>query len=525
MNRKVTSVVASLLVVFAQTAPLFAYYRGGRGSVSAASSGSYSRSGNTSSWQGGGGYASGSRTVSQTGSGYNVNRQVETQSGASKDVNRDVDTQDRSVERSSTATNAYGQTANRDRTTTNQGGYATVQGNASTSTGRAASGQGTVGRNIYGQPTAAGSVNTRYSGSYAGVATRNPYGGWSSATVGPYGGKVTTTLPSGYRTTSYYGRSYYSYGGAYYRPYTYGGMHYYYPVPPPYYAYYDQPPVGAMILMVAGVSYLVSQQGSYSKQTTTSEGTVAYQTVPAPVGAALRTLPAERVLVTVSGATYYLYANTFYRRVVQGAEEQFVVVSPPAGVVFIPALPADFDVVQLNSMYFASGGNYYVTYLSTDGKELYALVDPPPQPPATAATAPVTAAAPPPGAPAPAIQSVAQTTIVPTGTLVLVRFQTSISSITAVQGDRFMAFLDEDLVANGRLIAARGGRVYGVVTAVGADKSSVSVELTDVQAGSQVVPITTAPLTGQGIIPAQTLQSFAVVQPFQVDSMTNVAVR
>jgi Family of unknown function (DUF6515) len=524
MNRKVTSVVASLLVVFAQTEPVFAYYRGGggRGSVSAASRGSYSRSGNTSSWQGGGGYASGSRTVSQTGSGYNVNRQVQTQGGQSKDVNRDVNTQNQSVERSSTATNAYGQTASRDRTTTNQGGYATVQGNASTSTGREASGQGTAGRNVYGQPTVTGSVNTKYSGSYAGAATRNPYGGWTSATVGPYGGKVTTTLPSGYHTSTYYGRSYYNYGGAYYRPYSYGGMHYYYPVPPPYYSYYYQPPVGAMILMVAGVSYLVSQQGSYSKQTTSSEGKVVYQTVPAPIGAELKTLPAERVLVTVSGTTYYLYANTFYRRVVQGAQEQFVVVSPPAGAVFIAALPADFDVVQLNSMYFASGGHYYVTYLSADGQELYALVDPPPKPPAAAA--PKTQAAAPAATPAPAIQTVAQTLTVSTGTLVLVRLQASISSDVAKQGDRFMAFLDQDLASNGHLIAARGGRVYGIVTAVDRGKS-VSAALTDVQVGDHVVSITTQPLQRSGAIPAQTLVAFTVAQPFQVDVMTSVAVR
>ena len=52
-------------------------------------------------------------------------------------------------------------------------------------------------------------------------------------------------MPSGYRTSTYYGRPYYTYGGAYYRPYHYGGVHYYYPVPPPYYAYYSYPPPGA----------------------------------------------------------------------------------------------------------------------------------------------------------------------------------------------------------------------------------------------------------------------------------------
>ena len=128
--------------------------------------------------------------------------------------------------------------------------------------------------------------------------------------------------------------------------------------------------------MVAGVTYLMSQDGSYSKKTTDSQGQTAYQSVPAPQGAQIKTLPAQtRVLVTVSGTTYYLYANAFYRRVVQGTQEQFVVVTPPAGVVFVQALPPDFEVVQLNTMYFASGGHYYVPYLSADGQEFYVLVD------------------------------------------------------------------------------------------------------------------------------------------------------
>jgi len=573
MIRQATVLLAASLVVLTPIEPLLAQSRQ-RGSVSAASRGS-------GSWQSRGGYASGSRTVSRTGSGATASRQAQTQGGATRDVSREVNTEDRTVERTSNVTTAQGETASRERTTEAQEGYATVEGSARTSTGREASGEAVAGRNVYGQPAVAGSVNTKYSGSYAGAAARNPYGGWTSATVGPYGGKVTTTLPSGYRTTSYYGRPYYSYGGAYYRPYMYGGVPYYYPVPPPYYAYYDQPPVGAVILVVAGATYLVSQQGSYSKQTTSSEGKVVYQSVPAPEGAQLKILPAERALVTVSGTTYYLYSNTFYRRVVQGAQEQFVVVSPPAGVVFVPALPADFQVVQLNTMYFAADGRYYVPYLSTDGNELYVLVDPPPQPSATTAQAvaaqPATTAS-----VAPAIRNVAETLTVPTGTLLLVRLQTDVSSETAKQGDRFQCFLDQDVAANGRLIVAQGSRVYGVVTAVDdgskmKGKASLSVELTDVQVGDHVVSVKTEPLRVEGkastggkklaggaalgaaigaiagggegaaigaavgagaggaaaaagstdpaVIPAQKLESFTVAVPFQVQVMTNVAVR
>ena len=255
-----------------------------------------------------------------------------------------------------------------------------------------------AGRTYYGQPAVAGTVNTKYHGTYSAAAARTPHGGWNTAVAGPYGGRVTTTLPSGYRTTTYYGRPYYTYGGAYYRPYTYGGVHYYYPVPPPYYSYYSYPPPGATILMIAGVKYLVSQDGSYCKQTTTSDGKTAYQAVPAPQGAAMATLPATRVLVSVAGTTYYLSANAFYRRVMNGAQESFVVVTAPAGVVFVAALPANFEVVQLNTMYFKAGGRYYVPYLSPDGAEMYVMVDTPPTPPhsggpAAPAPAPAPAAA------------------------------------------------------------------------------------------------------------------------------------
>jgi hypothetical protein len=439
--------------------------------------------------------------VTQTESGATGSRQTTSQSGASREVSREVDKEDKTVERSSTVTTAQGETATRERTTEAQGGYATVEGKAETSTGREAEGEGVVGRTAYGQPAVAGSVNTKYYGSYAGAARRNPGGGYTAATVGPYGGKVTTTLPSGYRVTSYHGRPYYAYGGAYYRPYTYGGVHYYYPVPPPYYSYYYQPPVGAMILIVAGVTYLMAQDGSYSKKTTDSEGKAAYQSVPAPEGAQVKTLPASRALVTVSGTTFYLYSNTFYRRVVQGTQEQFVVVSPPAGVVFLQALPPDFEVVQLNTMYFAAAGRYYVPYLSADGKELYVLVDTPPQP-AAPAPAPPPKAAPTPE-PAPAIRNVAETLTVPTGTLVLVRLQKDVSSETAKQGDRFQAFLDQDIAANGRMIVAKGAKVYGVVTEVDQGskmkgKALLSVTLTDLQVGDQVVSIKTQPPSSAG---------------------------
>ena len=295
--------------------------------------------------------------MTQTDDGYNVNKQVQTQSGASKSVSKDVNVEDREIDKTSTTTNKWGQSATREREVEGQGGgTATIEGSTKTSSGREASSDLVAGRNVYGQPAVAGSVNTKYNGNYNVAAGRNASGGWNTAVAGPYGGRVTTTLPSGYRTSTYYGRPYYTYGGAYYRPYMHRGVPYYYPVPVPYHAYYSSPPVGAIIVVVVGATYLMSKDGSYSKKTTSSDGKEVYQSVPPPQGASIKTLPAGRVLVTVSGTTYYLNANAFYRRVMNGAQETFVVVTPPAGVVFVQALPADFEVVQLNTMYFSAKG-------------------------------------------------------------------------------------------------------------------------------------------------------------------------
>jgi Family of unknown function (DUF6515) len=584
MTRKITALFVALALFMVQTDVVWAQRRT-RGSVSANSRGTVSRSGNTGSWQSGSGRAQGTGTRTKTDEGFTANRTITTDSGASKTVSKDVNVEDREIQTNSTTTNRWGESATRERNVEGQGGYATIEGNAQTSTGREASADLVAGRTRYGQPAVAGSVNTKYAGNYGVAAAGKPYGGYTTAVRGPYGGKITTTLPAGYRTTVYHGRPYYNYGGVHYRPYTYHGVHYYYPVPVPYHAYYDHPPVGAIIIMVAGISYLMAKDGTYSKQTTTSEGKVAYQSVPAPNGASIKTLSAERVLVTVSGTTYYLSANAFYRRVVTSGQESFVVVTPPAGVVFVAALPADFEVVQLNTMYFAAKGQYYVPYLSADGKELYVMVDRPPQPPAQGATQaaqPASATSGPSAEEAPAVRAVADSFVVDAGTLLSVRLAADLSSETAKAGDRFQGFLNQDLSAGGRLVAVAGAKVYGIVSAAeSASKmkgtASLTVTLTDMQVGGQVLSIKTQPVSvkggtgtgtkklvggaligtaigaiaggGQGaaigaavgagaggvaaaagdvnaaVIPAQSPQAFTLAAPVQVQIMTNVAVR
>ena len=332
MRREVTAALTASLVVFGQAAPLLAYTRGGgRGSVSRGIAERQLQP------LGQHRLVAGRRRerlrlahVTQTGERLQRQQAGPDRRAAPRRASTRTSTpQDPSVERTSTATNAWGQSASRERDGRGAGRLRHDRGQREDEhRPRGLRARRVAGRNVYGQPVVAGSVNTKYNGSYAGAAAQQPlrrleHGDGRARTAA----RSPRRCPRATRRRTYYGRPYYSYGGAYYRPYTYHGVPYYYPVPPPYYSSYSSPPAGAVMLMVAGVAYLVSQDGSYSKQTTSSEGQVVYQSVPAPAGRQLKTLPAQRVLVTVAGTTYYLYANTFYRRVVSGGQESFVVVT------------------------------------------------------------------------------------------------------------------------------------------------------------------------------------------------------
>ena len=56
---------------------------------------------------------------------------------------------------------------------------------------------------------------------------------------------------------------------------------------------------------------------------------------------------------------------------------------------------------------------------------------------------------------------------------------------------------------------------------------ALSLSLTDQQAGDRVVSIKTQPIRAEGkkILPAQSIQTFTVAAPIQIDVMTSVAVR
>ena len=170
----------------------------------------------------------------------------------------------------------------------------------------------------------------------------------------------------------------------------------------------------------------------------------------------------------------------------------------------------------------------------------------------------------------------------PAGTVLVVRLAAEVSSATAQVGNRFQGFLDQDLAANGRMIAPHGTKVYGAVSAVDSGSKmkgqpTLSVTLTDMQVGGRVMSIKTQPVSAKGgtasgakkmvggaaigatigaiagggegaaigaavgtgvggaaaaassvkpaVIPAQTPEAFTLAVPLQVEITTNVAVR
>lgn len=423
-----------------------------------------------------------SRNVTKEGDTVTVNRNAQSTSGASVSKQKEYELEDgrvESVERNVQATDRYGRTAE-------------YQGKAERSGyGWEFEGEGT---NRYGQKVEVEGYGAR--GPYgAGVVADVEGGRYGDRTVvagRAYGGPVWgASLPYGARPYTYWGRPYYAHGGYYYRPYHYHGVYHYCYIPPPYYVYYSQPPVGAIMLTIAGASLLYSD-GAYYK-TTYVDGATQYQVVPAPEGATLSgtVLPADRAKVTVGGATYYFYGNTFYRRVVTNGQETFVVVTKPAGVITVEALPPDFEPVPVGSLtYFSAKGRYYVTYLTPKGEELYMVVDAPPG--TSKAAAPVAVAKP----------TTLALTVAP-GTPVTVRVAAEINSGRAKAGDRFQGNLGQDLVSNGRLVAANGSRVYGRVveakagTGMGGEPL-LAIELTDVEIGGRIYAIGTDPLRYSG---------------------------
>jgi hypothetical protein len=524
--RACAAMLSALLLVLPE-APAYAWTRGGgegRGSVRSVNrnpsgtggswsgrrtSGSTSRtatsdgsSRTTTAQTRSGQSATGTRDVSRSGDSVTVDRNAQTSSGASRSSSRTYEMDDgrvESVQGSAQATNRYGESASREGRAERSGYGWEFEGEGHNRYGQKVEAEGYGARGRYGSGVVADVEGGRY-GDRTVVAGR------------AYGAPVhAATLPYGARPYRYHGHAYYGHAGVYYRPYHYHGVAYYHYIPPPWGCYYTTVPVGAIALTIAGMALLYSD-GTYYK-TTYVEGATQYQVVAPPAGATLpagTSLPADRPTITIAGATYYLYGNTFYKRVVTNGKESFVVITKPAGVVMVKALPEDFEPMQSGSMtYFRSQDRYYLNYLDPSGEELFVVVDAPagavPAVPATPAAEQTAAAA------VPAAKPQTVTLTAQPNTPLTVRVATEINSGTAQAGQRFQGNLDNDLVAaDGRVVATRGTRVYGRVAAAKAGTGTggapqLSLELTDLEVGGRVVPLSTAPVsfTGQAKKPGK----------------------
>jgi hypothetical protein len=439
---------------------------------------------------------SGSRNVTKSGDEVQVNRDVQSSSGASKSSQKTYEMDDgrvESVERDTQATNRYGQSASYEGKAERSGYGWEFEGEGTNKYGQKVEAEGYGARGPYGSAVVADVEGGRY-------GDRTVVAGHA------YGAPVhAAQLPYGARPYNYHGHAYYGYSGAYYRPYSYHGVAYYGYMPPPWGCYYSTVPVGAIALTVAGMAMLYSD-GTYYK-TTYVEGATQYQVVAPPAGASLpvgTSLPADRASLTIAGVRYYLYGNTFYKRVVTNGQESFVVVVKPAGVVAVKALPEDFEPMQAGSMvYFRSKGRYYLNYLDPNGEELFLVVDAPagavPAIPGEPGQAPQAAASTPP----PSAGPKTVTLMAPANTPLTVRVATEVNSGSAQAGQRFQGNLDADLVADGRVVATRGTKAYGRVVAAKAGTGTggapqLSVELTDIEVGGRVVPLSTQPVSFSG---------------------------
>jgi hypothetical protein len=459
----------------------------------------------------------GSRTVTKEGDSLNINRDVQSSSGASISKEKQVEFDDgrvESVERDVTATDRYGRTAQYSGKAEREGYGWEFEGEGKNRYGQNVEVDGYGARGYYGSGVVADVEGGRY-GNRTVVAGR------------PYGGRAyVSQLPYGSRPYNYWGRPYYGHGGVYYRPYPIHGVVVYGYIPPPYWVYYPAPPVGAIVVTVAAASLLYSE-GTYYQKTTTG-GSTQYQVVPAPAGATIPSaaLPADRATITISGQKYFLFGNTFYKGVAAGGMTSYVAVTRPVGVVTVKALPPDIDAVSVGSLtYFKTPQappRYYLTYLDPTGEELYVVVDAPPAPTqlpaqaAPAAGAPAqAAAAPTPVAPvAPARRDLT----LPAGTVVPVLITADLSSATAKSGQRFGAYLATDLLVGGRLVAAKGTRVFGRVTEGKAGTGTggepvLAMQLTDIETGGYVFAMETTDvrLTAEGKGPAKKIVGGALL--------------
>jgi hypothetical protein len=89
------------------------------------------------------------------------------------------------------------------------------------------------------------------------------------------------------------------------------------------------------------------------------------------------------------------------------------------------------------------------------------------------------------------------------GTQLMVRISTDLVTGQAKTGDRFTAFTEADLVAEGVIVAPKGTTVYGRVKEAKKAKrvvgvAKLSIDLTDIKIDDQMYPLVTEPVGYEG---------------------------
>lgn len=472
--------------------------------------------------------AQGSSTVERKDDKIEYEREVTTNKGVTRNIEGEIEAGE-GIEREATTRGRYGEEIEREQELERKSGYWEYEGKTKTSWGQEAKVEGVAGRDYWGRPVAYGTIDTKYRGDWGVVR-------------GPYGGRMVTTLPNYYRPVNYYGRPYYTYGGLYYGRYHYGGSWIFFPSYPPYGVYYDDVPVGAITLLVAGATYYFAKSSYYQK--TSSQGEVKYEVVEAPSGAKVDSLPAGTATITIANARYYYYNNTFYRKTQQGSQTSYVVVDRPPGLTIVGSLPTDFTPLPVEEVtFFLANNTYYLPYF--DGKkEVYLVVDTPPRAAQMLASASQSSGvAPAPSNRLPLSRTTSSTLTAAAGTVLRVRLANDLSASRQQAGEPFTAYLDSNVIVDGRILAAKGGKVYGRV-----ERSSPGIEmvltLTEVSLNSRLVSLVSnkvlidstlaqALSTAAGVqlstvlggnmarqdavsIPAQTVLTFQIEQPISI---------
>ena len=164
-------------------------------------------------------------------------------------------------------------------------------------------------------------------------------------------GAIVPALPVGYTVVQVESTPYYYFNGVYYL------------------ATPDQPTI-------------VASSSDASSAPPDPDPKTSYKVTKPPVGATVKDLPEEAEKITISGKSYFLYADTYYRPFYSGSDVVYMVIEKPEQAVdegppigsTVSKLPEGANEITVkDTKYFVVGGAYYLPYRS-DSDVVYVVV-------------------------------------------------------------------------------------------------------------------------------------------------------